>query len=169
MVSTTIPSRVKLRMAERSAVESIRRRLVSTEKAHTRRSVIQRNRTSSRPSAVKRRRIIPQYLLTEITIRLDAHIRRVMPSHVESQGFNRSCITQVMQLLQEQHADYYVQIFRRTPPTDHQNAVTILGSEDHRKDGIDRPPPKNDPAAGAASGPSLTNDQPNRGSVCHAM
>jgi len=48
--------RVKLRMAERSTVESIRWRLVSTEKARTRRSVIRRNRTSSSPSAMKRRR-----------------------------------------------------------------------------------------------------------------
>ena len=59
--------------------------------------------------------IIPECLLTEITIRLDAHIKRVMPSHVASQGFNRSRVTQVMQLLQEQHANDDVQIFRRAP------------------------------------------------------
>jgi len=38
-----------------------------------------------------------------------------MPGHVESQSFNRSRVTQVMQLLQEQHANDDVQIFRRAP------------------------------------------------------
>jgi len=48
--------RVKLRMAERSAVESIRWRLVSTEKARTRQSRIRRNTTTSSPSDMTRRR-----------------------------------------------------------------------------------------------------------------
>jgi hypothetical protein len=56
--------------------------------------------------------IIPQCLLTEITIRLDAHIKRVMPSHVERQSFNRGRVAQVVQLLQEQHANGDVKIFR---------------------------------------------------------
>jgi len=58
---------------------------------------------------------IAQCLLAELTIRLDANIKCVMPSHVERQSFYRGRVAQVMQLLQEHHANDDMQIFPRAP------------------------------------------------------
>ena len=57
--------------------------------------------------------IIPQGLLAEITIRLGAHIQRMVPGHVERQSLDGGRVAQVVQLLQEQNANDDVQILRR--------------------------------------------------------
>jgi len=93
-----------------------------------------------------------------------------MPGHVESQSFNRSRVTLGHAIgSQEQHANDGVQVFRRAPQTIIKMRQQFLDRKIIEKMVLEDLGPKNDPTAGAASGPSLTNDQTNRGSVCHAM